>query len=74
MKKLYKNKAEGKISGVCQGIAEYFHIDPSIVRIIWAVSVTWGGAGLFLYIIMAIILPDKSTLDFTDYKVNPLDE
>ncbi|QSX07724.1 PspC domain-containing protein [Alkalibacter rhizosphaerae] len=74
MKKLYKNKAEGKISGVCQGVAEYFDIDPSIVRIVWAVSVFWWGTGLFLYIIMALILPDKSTINFTDYKVNPLDK
>lgn len=74
MKKLYKNKAEGKISGVCQGVAEYFDVDPSIVRIVWALTAFWGGAGLFLYIIMAIILPDKSTLNFTDYKVSPLDK
>ncbi|MBF7096718.1 PspC domain-containing protein [Alkalibacter mobilis] len=74
MKKLYKNKADGMISGVCQGVAEYFDIDPSLVRIVWAVSFFWGGIGLFLYIIMALILPDKSTLDFTDYKVKPLDD
>lgn len=74
MKRLYKNKAQGKISGVCQGVAEYFDIDPSIVRVIWAITFFWGGAGLFLYIICAIVLPDKSELEFNDYTVKPLDK
>lgn len=72
MKKLYKNKSKAKISGVCQGIAEYFDLDPSIVRIMWAVLTvipTWG-IGLILYIVCAIILPDKSELDFNDYSVS----
>ncbi|MPW25380.1 PspC domain-containing protein [Alkalibaculum sp. M08DMB] len=71
MKKLYKNRAKAKISGVCQGIAEYFDIDPSLVRIVWAVvSIPSFGIGFFLYIICAIILPDKSELEFNDYSVS----
>lgn len=71
MKKLYKNKIQGKISGVCQGVSEYFSIDPSIVRILWVVlSIPSAGLGLFLYIACAFILPDKSDLDFDDYTVN----
>ena len=43
-----------------RGIAEYFNIDPSIVRLVWAALVIMGGTGILLYIIAAIILPRKS--------------
>lgn len=52
------------IAGVCGGIAEIFDVDPTIVRIIWVlISLLWG-AGLILYIIMAIIVPKKSEIDY----------
>ena len=58
-KKLYKNPAKKKIAGVCQGIAEYFNVDPTIVRVIWGLLFFAYGFGLGLYILMWIILPDK---------------
>ena len=59
MKKLYKIEQGKLICGVCGGVAEYFNIDPSLVRIIWILlGVT--GAGLLAYIVAAIILPNKS--------------
>ena len=63
-KRLYKSD-DKKISGVCGGIAEYFSFDPSIVRIIWAVLtlVTSAFPGIILYIVMAFVLPDKSSDD-----------
>lgn len=74
MKKLYKNKSQSKISGVCQGLAEYFDMDPSIVRIAWAVlTIFTNGALLIVYIICAIVLPDKSELGFNDYSVSDND-
>lgn len=56
-KKLYKIRSEAKISGVCAGVAEFFDLDVTIVRVIWLFSVLGLGTGLLLYIIMAIILP-----------------
>ena len=50
------------LCGVCGGIAEYFGIDPSIVRLVWAALVLFGGTGVLLYIIAAIILPRKSQI------------
>lgn len=74
MKKLYKNKANAKISGVCQGIAEYFDIDPSLIRIAWTLlTLPSLGIGIFLYFICAVILPDKSEIDFGDYTVSDID-
>lgn len=45
------------ICGVCGGIAEYINIDPTIVRLLWAISIFAGGFGVLLYIIAAIIMP-----------------
>ena len=60
-KRLYRTEHGADIlCGVCGGIAEYFNIDPSIVRLVWAALVIMGGTGILLYIIAAIILPRKS--------------
>ena len=58
-KRLYRSK-DRKIAGVCSGIAEYFDIDPTIVRILWVLFVLAGGSGILIYIIMALIVPEKS--------------
>ena len=58
-KRLYKAD-NGKICGVCKGLAEYFEIDPTIVRVGWALLVCCAGTGIVLYIICALIMPKKS--------------
>lgn len=56
---IYRSKENKVISGVCGGFAEYLDLDPTIVRVIWALtSLTWG-AGIIAYIICAIIIPEK---------------
>lgn len=55
-KKLYKSNNK-IIAGVCAGVAEYFDIDPTIVRIIWGVLIAAYGTGLLVYIIAAIVMP-----------------
>jgi len=57
MKRLAKSRKNVVISGVCGGVAEYFNIDPSIVRIIWVLLSFGAGSGLLIYIICAIVLP-----------------
>lgn len=56
-KKLYKSNQNKMIDGVCGGIAEYFGIDPTVVRLIWALFSLMGGSGILAYIIAAIIIP-----------------
>ena len=56
-KKLYKSNNK-KICGVCAGIAEYFDIDPTIVRLIWAAFTLAGGSGIIIYIIAALVMDD----------------
>lgn len=58
MRRLYKSTQNRMICGVCGGIAEYFNMDPSIVRLIAALICIMAGSGLIVYIVMAIILPN----------------
>ena len=58
---LYKSRNNKMICGVCAGIADYFNIDPSIVRVLWAVLALAAGTGVLAYIACAIILPEGDT-------------
>lgn len=59
-KKLYKSSTDKKLCGVCGGIAKYFNIDPTIVRLGAAVlTVISVGTGLIAYIVAAIVMPDE---------------
>lgn len=57
-KKLYRNTGNKMIAGVCAGLGDYLNIDPTIVRLIWAL-VGLTGAGVVAYLIAAIIIPEK---------------
>ena len=56
-KKLYKSNTDKMLEGVCGGIAAYFGIDSTIVRLAWVVFCALGGSGILAYIIAAIIIP-----------------
>ena len=58
-KKLYRNTENKMLAGVCSGIADYFDIDPTLVRLGWVLFSLLGGSGLLAYIIAAIIMPDR---------------
>jgi len=58
-KKLYRSRTDRKIWGVCGGLAQYFDIDPTIVRVIFFVSLLCGTLGFWIYIIMAIVVPNE---------------
>ena len=55
-KKLRKSK-DKKLCGVCGGIAEYFGMDPTVVRVIWLILVLCAGTELLAYIIAALLMP-----------------
>ena len=57
-KRLYKSSTDKKVCGVCGGIANYFDVDPTVIRLIWVIFTLAGGSGLIAYIIAAIIMPD----------------
>lgn len=58
-KRLYKSTENRVLCGVCGGIGEYFHIDPTIIRLIWLLLVCGWGSGLIIYIIAAVIIPES---------------
>ena len=58
-KRLYKSSTDKKVCGVCGGIANYFDVDPTVIRLIRVIFTLVGGSGLIAYIIAAIIMPDE---------------
>ena len=58
MAKRFHKSADRKLCGVCGGVAEYFGIDPTLVRIIWVLLVLFAGTGVLLYIILALLMPN----------------
>jgi len=59
VKRLYKSDTDKKIAGVCGGIAEYFNIDSTIVRLLWVLISLAYGTGIIAYIACAFIIPEK---------------
>lgn len=58
-KRLYKIEEGKKLCGVCGGIAEYFDVDPTLIRLLWVILVLCAGTGILAYIVAAIIMPNK---------------
>ncbi len=59
-KKLTRSITDRKIAGVCGGLAEFFTIDATIIRVIFVLATVFGMSGLIIYIAMALIVPEKS--------------
>lgn len=59
--RVFRSKKDKKIAGVCGGLAEYFNIDPSIIRVIWVLGTFASiGLGILAYVILALVLPEKT--------------
>jgi phage shock protein C len=58
-KKLYRDLKNKKIAGVCSGLAEYFDVDVTLVRVIWVLLTLMGGAGVLSYLVAILIIPKK---------------
>lgn len=72
-RRLYRDTESGYIGGVCAGLAGYFNIDPTIIRLIWAAAFFLGGVGLFFYLILWIIIPKAtSSIDRLRMKGKPI--
>ena len=66
--RLHRSATDRVCCGVCGGIAEYLAVDPSLVRLAFVVGTLWGGIGLLLYVVLAIVLP----VDVQSTSVEPL--
>ena len=57
--RLYRSRTDRVLFGVAGGMADWLDVDPSVVRLVWAILVLFGGAGLLLYIIAALVIPEE---------------
>ncbi len=54
-------KLPGQIFGVCEGLGDYFNVDPTLLRILFVIMSLTVGGGLFLYVILALLMPEDHT-------------
>ncbi len=59
VKRLYRSTRDRRIAGVAGGIAEYFAVDVTLIRLIWVLAVLFGGTGVLAYIIAWIVIPEE---------------
>ena len=59
MKKLYRLPESKKVAGVCAGLGEYFDLDPVLFRLLFVISILFGGVGLLVYVLLWILVPEK---------------
>ena len=65
-KKLYRSKSNRMLVGVCAGVAEYFNIDPTVVRVAWAVVSLFAFVGVVAYVVCAFVIPEKPDSEIVD--------
>lgn len=58
-KRLYRSANDRKLAGVCGGIAEYLNMDPTVIRILWAIVSLFAFVGVIAYIVCAFIIPEE---------------
>lgn len=57
-KRLTRSITDKKVAGVCGGLAEYFNVDATLVRLIFVLATLMGGPGLLLYIVLWVVMPE----------------
>jgi phage shock protein PspC (stress-responsive transcriptional regulator) len=62
-KRLYRSRRDRKIAGICAGLAEYFGIDPTLMRVAWVVLAFLSvGLAVLLYLVLIFVIPDENEL------------
>ena len=59
-RKLYRSRNRRMVAGVCGGLADYFDIDPTVIRVLFLILAVFGGSGLVVDLVMWIVVPDAS--------------
>ena len=62
-KRIYRSESDRKGAGVCSGLAEYFDVDPTVVRLAFLFLVLAWGTGLLFYLAAAIVMPNESEVE-----------
>jgi len=67
-KRLYRSRENRQIAGVCGGLADYFNLDVTLIRLIFLAMLFLGGPGFLIYIIMAVVVPDEPRFGYDEDK------
>ena len=59
-KRLVRPRSDRWIAGVCSGIARYFGLDPTLIRVLWVLFVCLAGSGILAYVICWIVIPEEA--------------
>jgi len=59
VKRLYRNSRDRILGGVCSGMANYFGVDPTFMRVLWVIAALLWGIGILAYLLLWIIIPEK---------------
>ena len=65
-RRLYRSTSNRMLFGVCSGLAEYFDVDPNLMRVLFVVAALLGGPGLLAYLVIAVIVPSNPALPSAD--------
>lgn len=65
-KKLYRSETNKQIAGVCAGLADYFNVDVTLVRIAFVAAMLMGGPGFLVYVILWFVMPEESQVRYDD--------
>ena len=68
IKRLFRSRDERMLGGVCGGLAEYLHTDPTLIRVLFVLFAPAGGPGIIAYLIMWIVVP----LEPSDTQLKPV--
>ena len=66
-KRIYKSTTNKRIWGICGGLAEYFQVDPTLVRLLFVVLTVLGGPGVIIYIVLGFVMPDAPRDYYYEY-------
>ncbi len=58
-RKLYRSRSDRKLAGVCGGLAEFFSLDPTLIRVLFVILALAGGSGIVIYLAMWIMVPNQ---------------
>jgi phage shock protein C len=70
LERLYRSRRQRVLGGVAGGLAEYFGVDVVLVRLLWVMTLFFGGAGFLAYIVAWIIIPDEQKINFSSRGVS----
>jgi len=59
-KRLTRSKTDRRLGGVCGGLGQYFGVDPTLIRLVFALSFVFAGTGLLVYLILWIVVPEEA--------------